>query len=174
MIGGYNLPNIADYEAKIAIKNALFFPRDEINYQTIPWGILTQPMLAQVGLTERQAKNRYVKDEILVLRQYFKTLATAQLTDEFTGICKIIVHCNGEILGASIFGSEARELINIIALAMSEKIKIDKLANLSPVYSSFSEIVEKTASEWKKQRLEHSRAQDFWDSVFHFLRNWNS
>ena len=174
VIGGYNLPNIADYEAKIAIKNALFFPRYEINYRAIPWGILTQPMLAQVGLTERQAKNRYVKDEILVLRQYFKTLISAQLTDEITGICKIIVHRNGEILGASIFGSQARELINIIALAISEKIKIDKLANLSPVYSSFSEIVEKTASEWKKQRLENSRSQDFWDSVFHFLRNWNS
>jgi len=174
VIGGYNLPNIADYEARIAIKNALFFPRDEINYQIIPWGILTQPMLAQVGFTERQVKNKYAKDEILVLRQYFKTLATAQLTDEFTGICKIIVRRNGEILGASIFGSQARELINIIALAMSEKIKIDKLANLSPVYSSFSEIIEKTASEWKKQRLENSRSQDFWDSVFHFLRNRNS
>ncbi|MEB3218796.1 MAG: NAD(P)/FAD-dependent oxidoreductase [Nostocales cyanobacterium 94392] len=172
VIGGFNLPNIADYEAKIAIKNALFLPRYEINYQVIPWGILSQPTLVQVGLTERQVKNRYAKDEILVLRQYFKTLATAQLTDEFTGICKIIVRCNGEILGASIFGSQARELINIIALAMTEKIKIDKLANLSPVYSSFSEIVEKTASEWKKQRLENSRSQDFWDSVFHFLRNF--
>ncbi|MBF2017445.1 MAG: NAD(P)/FAD-dependent oxidoreductase [Rivularia sp. T60_A2020_040] len=174
VIGGFNLPNIADYEAKIAIKNALLFPRYEINYRAIPWGILTQPMLTQVGLTERQAKNRYVKDEIFVLRQYFKILISAQLTDETTGICKIIVHRNGEILGASIFGSEARELINIIALSMSEKIKIEQLANLSPVYSSFSEIVEKTASEWKKQRLENSRAQDFWDSVFHFLRNWNS
>ncbi len=169
-IGGYNLPNIANYEARIAIKNALLFPRYEINYQAIPWGILTQPMLAQVGLTQRQAENLY-GNEILVLRQYFKTLASAQLTDETTGICKIIVRRNGEILGAALLGSQARELINIIALAIVEKIKIDKLANLSPVYSSFSEIVEQTASEWKKQRLESRKSQDFWDSVFHFLRS---
>jgi pyruvate/2-oxoglutarate dehydrogenase complex dihydrolipoamide dehydrogenase (E3) component len=171
VIGGYNLPNIANYEARIAVENALLFPRYKINYQAIPWGILTQPMVAQVGLTERQAKYRYGKNEILVLRQYFKTLASAQLTDETTGICKIIVRRNGEILGAALLGAEARELINIIALAIAEKIRIHKLANFSPVYSSFSEIIEQTALEWKKQRLETSRSQDFWDSVFHFLRS---
>lgn len=171
VIGGYNLPNIASYEARIAIKNALFFPKYKINYQAIPWGILTQPSLMQVGLTERQAKNRYGGNEILVLRQYFKGLAAAQLIDETTGICKIIVRRNGEILGASLFGAEARELINLIAIAIAQKIKINALANLSPVYSSFSEIVEKTAWEWHKQRLENQHLQDFWDSIFLFLRN---
>lgn len=171
VIGGYNLPNIASYEAKIAIKNALFLRKNEINYRAIPWGILTQPTLAQVGLTETQAKNRYDQNDILVLRQYFKTLASAQLTDETTGICKIIVRRNGEILGASILGAEARELINVIALAMAEKIKINKLANLAPVYSSFSEIIEQTAWEWNKQRFESKRLQDFWDGIFYFLRS---
>lgn len=171
VIGGYNLPNIANYEAKIAIKNALFFHKYKINYRAIPWGILTHPPFAQVGLTERQAKNRYSKNEVLVLRQYFKTLATAQLTDETTGICKIIVRRNGEILGASLLGAEARELVNIIALAIAEKIRINKLANLSPVYSSFSEIIEQTAWEWNKQRFENRRLQDFWDGIFYFLRN---
>jgi pyruvate/2-oxoglutarate dehydrogenase complex dihydrolipoamide dehydrogenase (E3) component len=171
VIGGYNLPNIASYEAKIAIKNALFLPKYKINYRAIPWGILTQPTLAQVGLTETQAKNRYDGNDILVLRQYFKTLVSAQLTDETTGICKIIVRRNGEILGASILGAEARELINVIALAMAEKIKINKLANLAPVYSSFCEIIEKTAWEWNKQRFESKRLQDFWDGIFYFLRS---
>ncbi|MEO0843843.1 MAG: mercuric reductase, partial [Cyanobacteria bacterium J06643_5] len=171
VIGGYNLPNIANYEAKIAVKNALFFSKNKINYQFIPWGISTQPTFAQVGLTERQARNRYDKNDILVLRQYFKNLASAQLTDETSGICKIIVRRNGEILGASLLGAESQELINIIALAISERIKINKLANLSPVYSSFSEIIEQTAWEWNKQKFENTRLQDFWDSVFYFLRN---
>ncbi|MBV6621829.1 MAG: NAD(P)/FAD-dependent oxidoreductase [Rivularia sp. (in: Bacteria)] len=171
VIGGYNLPNIADYEAKIAVKNALLFPRYKINYRAIPWGILTQPGLAQVGLTQRQAKNRYGKNDVLILRQYFKAIATAQFTDETTGICKIIVRRNGEILGASLLGAEAKELINVIALAIAEKIKINKLANLSPVYSSFSEIIEQTAWEWSKQKFENARLQDFWDGVFYFLRN---
>ncbi|MEM9924247.1 MAG: NAD(P)/FAD-dependent oxidoreductase [Cyanobacteria bacterium P01_D01_bin.50] len=173
VIGGYNLPNIANFEATIAIKNALFFPRYKINYQAIPWGILTNPNLVQVGLTEREVKRRYPRQEILILRQYFKILPTAKLRDETTGICKIVVRRNGEILGASLLGAESRELVNIIALAISQKIKINVLANLSPVHSSYSEIVEKTAWEWNKQRLEDRRTQDFWDSFFHFFRNYN-
>ena len=171
VIGGYNLPNIANHEARIAIKNALLFPKYQINYGVIPWGILTQPNFAQVGLTEMQAENRYGRNEILVLKQYFKTLVSAQLRDKTTGICKIIVRRNGEILGACLFGTQAKELINIIALAIAEKIKIKNLTNLSPVYSSFSEIIEQTAWEWNKQKLENPRLQDFWDSIFYYFRS---
>lgn len=81
---------------------------------------------------------------------------------------------NGEILGASILGAEAGELINLIALAMSQKIKVKDLANLSPVYPSFSEILEQAAREWSKKRLNSNIAlQEFLEGFFHFRRNWN-
>ncbi len=149
VIGGYDCPNIAYYEAKIALQNALFSPRFKVNYQCVPWAILTHPTVAQVGLTEVQAKRRYNHNEIIVLRQLFKTLAAAQLRDETTGICKLIVLRNGDILGASILGAEARELINIIALAITQKIKVHHLATLSFVSPSFSEIIEQTAREFR-------------------------
>jgi pyruvate/2-oxoglutarate dehydrogenase complex dihydrolipoamide dehydrogenase (E3) component len=174
VIGGYEFANIANYEAKIALNNALFFPRLRLNYRSIPWAIFSVPMLAQVGLTETQAKRQFSRDEVLVLRQYFKTVATAQIRDETTGMCKLIVLRNGEILGASILGAEAGELINLIALAMSQKIKVNHLANLSPVYPSFSEILQQTAREWSKQRLNKNVAlQEFLEGFFHFRRNWN-
>lgn len=174
VIGGYDFANIANYEAKIALNNALFFPRLQVDYRSIPWAIFSVPMVAQVGLTEAQAKRLFSQDEVLVLRQYFKTVAAAQIRDETTGICKLIVLKNGEILGASILGAEAGELINLIALAMSQKIKVKDLANLSPVYPSFSEILEQAAREWSKQRLNSNIAlQEFLEGFFHFRRNWN-
>ncbi|MEH1845491.1 MAG: NAD(P)/FAD-dependent oxidoreductase [Nostoc sp.] len=174
VIGGYDFANIANYEAKIALNNALFFPRLKVNYHSIPWVMFSVPMVAQVGLTEAQAKRQFSRDEVLVLRQYFKTVAAAQLQNETTGICKLIVLHNGEILGASIFGAEAGELINLIALAMSQKIKIKDLANLFSVYPSFSEILEETAREWSKQKLNSNLAlQEFLEGFFHFRRNWN-
>ncbi|QMS91115.1 NAD(P)/FAD-dependent oxidoreductase [Nostoc edaphicum CCNP1411] len=174
VIGGYDFANVANYEAKIALNNALFFPRLQVNYRSIPWAMFSVPMLAQVGLTEAQAKCQFRRDEVLVLRQYFKTVAAAQLRGETTGICKLIVLRNGEILGASILGLEAGELINLIALAMSQKIKVKDLANLSPVYPSFSEILEQTAREWSKQKLNSNIAmQEFLEGFFHFRRNWN-
>jgi pyruvate/2-oxoglutarate dehydrogenase complex dihydrolipoamide dehydrogenase (E3) component len=174
VIGGYEFPHIANYEARIAIKNALFLPWNKVNYSCIPWGVFSQPMLAQVGMTEAQAKRQYHQDEILVLRQYFKTLAAAQIQEETTGICKFIVRRNGEILGASILGAEAIELINVIALAIAKKIKIDRIANLSPISVSFSEILEKTANEWNQQMFQsNTMLQEFLESFFHFRRDWN-
>ncbi|MEH1822750.1 MAG: NAD(P)/FAD-dependent oxidoreductase [Nostoc sp.] len=174
VIGGYDFANIANYEAKIALNNALFFPRLRVNYCSTPWAIFSVPMLAQVGLTEAQAKRQFGRDEVLVLRQYFKTVVAAQLRDETTGMCKLIVLRNGEILGASILGEEAGELINLIALVISQKIKVKDLANLSPVYPSFSVILEQTAKEWSKQKLNSNIAlQEFLEGFFHFRRNWN-
>ncbi|MFN6567452.1 NAD(P)/FAD-dependent oxidoreductase [Dendronalium sp. ChiSLP03b] len=173
VIGGYDFGNVANYEAKIALKNALFFPRFPVNYQCIPWAIFSDPMLAQVGLTEAQAKRRFSRNEVLVLRQYYKSATIAQLRGDTTGICKLIVLRNGEILGATVLGTEARELINLIALAMSQKIPVKHLANLSAVYPSYSEILEQTAQEWSKHRLSNNALQDFLEGFFHFRRNWN-
>ena len=174
VIGGYDFPNVANYEARIAVKNALFFPRFTINYRCIPWGLNSHPRLAEVGLTPAQAKRQFRPDEVLVLRQYYKSIPAAQLRDETTGICKLIVHRNGEILGASILGEEASELINIIALAMSQKISVKHLASLCCVYPSFSQIIEDTARQWGQQRLNTNHAlQDFLEGFFHFRRDWN-
>ncbi|BAT52243.1 mercuric reductase [Nostoc sp. NIES-3756] len=174
VIGGYDLPNIANYEAKIALNNALFFPRLQVDYRPIPWAILSSPNLAQVGLTENQAKRQFNKQEVLILQHYYKLIAASQIRNEITGVCKLVVRRNGEILGATIFGAEARDLINIIALAISGKISIQNLANLSVVYPSFSEIIERTAHQFSQQRLNNSLTWQEWlDDFFQLRRNWN-
>jgi pyruvate/2-oxoglutarate dehydrogenase complex dihydrolipoamide dehydrogenase (E3) component len=139
VIGGYSGANISNYEAKIAVNNALHQPKLNVDYQSIPWGIATNPQIAQVGFTETQAK-RFYKDDVIVLQHQFKSVAAAQLQEETTGIYKLISRRNGQILGATIISSQARELINIIALAIAQKLEIDAIERLFPIYPSFSEI----------------------------------
>jgi pyruvate/2-oxoglutarate dehydrogenase complex dihydrolipoamide dehydrogenase (E3) component len=174
VIGGYDLANIANYEARIAVNNALFFPTSQVNYRCLPVAIFSQPMLARVGLTEKKAKQRYKNNELIVIREYFKTIAAAQIRNQTIGICKLIVLRNGEILGAEIFGAVAGELINLVALAMSQNLKIQQLENLSLVYPSFSEILEKCVTKWHNQKL---NSNIFWQELregfFHFRRDWN-
>lgn len=138
VIGGYPFANIADYEAKIAVNNALSSRKLKVNYQSIPWAIFSQPQVAQVGLTATKAQHFY--SDVVVLQQYFKTVAAAHLQAELTGTCKLVVRRNGEILGATIVGSQATELINIISLAIAQKIELNALSWLAPIYPSFSEI----------------------------------
>ncbi len=174
VIGGYDFINVAKYEARIALNNALFLPHSQVNYRCIPVAVFSQPMLAQVGLTEKKARQQYHQQEVLVVRQYFKTVAAAQIHNETTGICKLILLRNGKILGAEIFGAAAGELINIIALAMSQNLKIHQLENLSPIYPSFAEIIEKSVQEWHKQQLNTDNSRvEFIENFLHFRRDWN-
>ncbi len=139
VIGGYPGANISNYEAKIAVNNALFLPKLNVNYQSIPWGIATTPQIAQVGFTETQAK-RFYSNDVIVLQHYFKSVAAAQLKEETTGICKLIIRRNRQILGATIISPQAGELINIVALAIAQNLKLDAISHLFPIYPSFSEI----------------------------------
>lgn len=170
-IGGYHA-NIANYEASIALKNALFFPRFKVDYRRLPWVIFSDPQLARVGLTEVQARRIYNRD-VLVLRQDFKIVAAAQIKDEITGMCKLIVRRNGLILGAAIVGSQAGELINIIALAIAGGLKVDAIANLAPVYPSFSEILQQTAAQYHQAKLNSNpNLQNFLEGFFNFRRSF--
>jgi len=174
VIGGYDIQNIGNYEANIAVENALFFPRQTVNYQSVPWGIYSQPMVAQVGLTEIQAKKRYSQNQVLVFKQYFKTATAAQIQGQITGICKLMVLGNGKILGCSILGIQAGELINLIALAISQNIKIQDLEKLSPIYPSFSEILIETALAWNRHRINQNHGlQELLISFFNYRRDWN-
>jgi len=174
VIGGYQFASIANYEARIALKNALFFPVFKVDYRSVPWAIFSDPVLARVGLTETQARRRYSHD-VLVLRQYFKTVAAAQLKDEITGVCKLIVLHNGEILGATFVGAQAEELIHVIALAISQRLKVGALAQIVPVYPSMSEIFVSLAAAWHEQRLtSNTRLQNLILSFFNLRRSWTS
>lgn len=172
VFGGYQFAHIAQYEASIALKNALFIPIFKVDYRGIPWAIFSDPQLAQVGLTEVQARRRYGKD-VFVVRQYFKTLDKAQLLGETTGFCKIVGRQNGEILGASIVGPDASELIGAIALAIRHKIKVNAIANLPHASPTLSEITHKTVMEWQRQRLSRNKTlHNFLEGFFNLRRNW--
>ncbi|MEB3827310.1 dihydrolipoyl dehydrogenase family protein [Phormidium sp. CCY1219] len=154
LAGGYPLLNIAEYEAQIAVKNALFWPTRTVDYRGIPWSFNTLPPLARVGFTEAQAKRRY--PDVIILRQYPKNTLSAQLHGEIIGLCKLVVRRNGELLGAHLVGSHARELIHPFALAIQTKTKIQAIASLSPICPSRSEIIAQTAQLWQQQRFQRN------------------
>lgn len=170
-VSRYGLQFAGNHQAEIAVKNALFLPIFKVKYAWIIWGLQTDPQLARVGLTEAEAIKEYGED-LLVLRQYFKSFAASIISGETTGFCKIIVRRNGEILGAVVVGDQARELIYPLALAMREKVKVQALAELGGVSPAFSEIISQTAAEWGRLRLAGNRGlQDFLEGWFNWRRS---
>lgn len=177
VLGGYSLPHIAEYEANIVLKNALFLPWFKTDYTYLPWAILTQPNLARVGMTENQARQRY-GDDICIIRQFWKNTTQAQITGKTTGLCKFLILPNGEIIGVHLVGENAAELISAIALMMKSKIKLSKNAirgllkvDFPYVYPSFAEILQQTATAYQQQKLANGQNWRNWlETWFDLLR----
>ena len=174
LIGGYALPNVTRYEVNLILKNTLFLPWYKTNYHTLPWAIFIQPNLARVGLTQHQARQQYGND-IYIIREYFRDLTQAQILDRTSGVCKLIVRENGEILGCCIVGDRAAELIPIVALMIQHKIKLDRnpmrgLTSISipTIYPSMAEILEHSSQNFYHQKLRRN------PKLLNRLRSWFS
>ena len=162
LIGGYSLPSIARQEVNIILKNTLFLPWYQINYHAVPWSILTRPNFARVGLTERQAKERY-GDDVYAIAQYVKDTAQGQICDRTTGMSKLLVRSNGAIVGCSLACDRAGELIAVMALMIKHQIKLDSnpmrgLTSLSipTVYPGMAEILHNSCQEFYRQKLQRN------------------
>jgi len=172
VIGGYPLPHVAKYEARIALRNALFWPIFRVKYRSIPWAVFSDPELARVGLTEAEAKRCYGQ-QIQVLRTFYKDNQRSRMRGETTGFCKIIVKRNGTILGAHLVGPVAAEGVHGIALAMQQRLKIKALADLVHISPTFAEANFKTAAEWELQRLKNPFLQDLLEGIFNLRRSFH-
>jgi pyruvate/2-oxoglutarate dehydrogenase complex dihydrolipoamide dehydrogenase (E3) component len=144
--GGPQFTHIALYHAGIVIRNALFRLPAKVDYRALPWVTYTDPELAQVGLTEPEA--RAGGDSVRVLRWHFAENDRAHTERDTAGLIKVIVGRNGRVLGASILGSGAGDLILPWALAISQRLKIGALANLIVPYPTRGEASKRAAGSY--------------------------
>jgi pyruvate/2-oxoglutarate dehydrogenase complex dihydrolipoamide dehydrogenase (E3) component len=130
-------------QADIAVHNALFFPPRSVNYHNLPECLFFSPPLARIGLSESEAR-QLLGNAYQVVRTNFKYNLKAQILDKTTGFLKIILGQSEEILGACIFGEQAEELIQIIALSIQQKLTFSSLKNLPSIPTSLGTILQES------------------------------
>jgi pyruvate/2-oxoglutarate dehydrogenase complex dihydrolipoamide dehydrogenase (E3) component len=118
----------------------------------IPWATYTDPELAQVGLTEAEARTKHGSRRVAVVRFPYEENDRAIATLRTTGLIKVMV-VNGRPVGASIVGAEAGELIGIWALAIANKLKMSAIANMIVPYPTLGEINKRAAGAYFSPRL---------------------
>jgi pyruvate/2-oxoglutarate dehydrogenase complex dihydrolipoamide dehydrogenase (E3) component len=142
--GGLQFTHVANYHAGLVIRNALFRLPVKVSTNHIPWVTYTDPELAHVGLTEAEAKQRY-GDTASVLRWPYHENDRAQAERRTQGLVKVVTGKGGRILGASIVGANAGELIVPWSLAISSKLKIKAFADTVMPYPTLSEVSKRAA-----------------------------
>jgi len=157
VIGGYQFTHVAGYHAGIVIQNALFRLPAKVSNKAIPWVTYTDPELAHVGLTEAAATANGELAE--VLRWSFAENDRAQAERVTEGKIKVIVGKRGKILGATIVGAHAGELILPWVLAVSQGIKVKAMASIIAPYPTLSEVSKRAAGSYFTPRLFNDRTR---------------
>jgi pyruvate/2-oxoglutarate dehydrogenase complex dihydrolipoamide dehydrogenase (E3) component len=136
--GGPQFTHVANYHAGLVVRNALFRLPVKVNYDQMPFVTYTDPELAQVGLTEAEARRR--RYAIRVLRWPFDENDRAQAERETKGYIKVITTKRGRILGTTIVGAGAGELIATWALAIAQRLNIRVFIGTVLPYPTLAEI----------------------------------
>lgn len=149
--GPYQFTHMAAYQAGIVIRNMLFKLPAKVDYRAVPWVTYTDPELAHVGMSETDAK--VAGKSVRVLRWSFEENDRAQAEKRTEGLIKVITEQNGRILGASIVGLHAGELIQPWVLAISQKMKIGTMAGMIAPYPTLAEVNKRIAGSFYTEKL---------------------
>jgi dihydrolipoamide dehydrogenase len=151
--GPYMFTHMASHQAWFAAVNALFgrFRKFKVDYSIVPWATFTDPEVARVGLNEQDARDQDIAYE--VTRYDIDDLDRAIADGEAHGFVKVLTSPGKDrILGATIVGYHAAELLAEFVLAMKHGIGLNKILATIHVYPTLGESNKFLASEWRKAR----------------------
>ena len=153
VIGGPQFSHLAGWQGFQAVRNALLPGNNTGTTEAMPHITFTSPEVAQIGLTEKVARNRFKAKDLLIKSFDISKVDRAVNEDDRLGLLKIIARSNGLILGASIVGERAGETITEIAVAMRNGLKLADLAATVHPYPTYSTGVQLLAT---KMAVEHA------------------
>ena len=140
------LAHYAAYQGVMAVQNMIGSHRQKADNLVVPVCIFTEPQIASVGLSEENAVAAGL--QIKVHKLDFRASAMARIVDEVEGFVKIISNQeNSQIIGASIIGPQATELISTLAVAISARLTINQIRGMIFAHPTFSELIRESLSE---------------------------
>lgn len=144
--GAPRFTHVADYQARLVLRNALFPFTSRARYDHIPAVTFTDPEIAHVGLTEQEARNRH-GNRVRVWSREYAELDRAVADGRRFGMVKLVANANGRLLGAHVLGAGADNLIAELTLALRHGITLDRIANTSHAYPTYAEAVRQAAEK---------------------------
>ncbi len=149
--GRYQFTHMSEHMGKVAASNAIFKIPLKIDTKHVPWATYTDPELAHVGARERDLKEKGVSYKVY---RFPYTKVDRAITDaEVTGMIKVFAKAwNGKILGATILGAAAGEMIGEYALAMRNGITLRQISDTIHPYPTYGLGVRRAADQWYAQK----------------------
>ncbi|WP_202319090.1 dihydrolipoyl dehydrogenase [Archaeoglobus neptunius] len=138
--GKHMFRHVANREAIVAYLNAFHNAKIKMDYSVVPHAVFCQPEVASVGMGEKQAVEKFGKENVLVGYEEFSSTGVG-IGLNLSGFAKVIVHRDGRILGAHIVGRSASVMIQEIVTAMSMGVHYRAITNALHIHPALSEVV---------------------------------
>ena len=167
--GKFQFTHMADYEAQIVLKNCfLFYPfTTKADYSVVPWTTFTEPEVARVGMIEKEAQKKY-GDSIDVYKVPFARNDRALAEGDSSGFAKLVLKGN-KILGVTLVGIHAGELLSEFTVAMKNNLSIDDLNKAIHVYPTLAKITQALGTEKTIEGLKKDWVQKWFGR---YLKIW--
>jgi len=165
--GPYQFSHMAEYQAVIAVGNALFPFKRNVDYIAVPWCTFTDPEVARVGLTEDEARAKYAG--IKVYRSAYSGNDRAVTDAEEQGFAKVITDKKGFILGAHIVGANAGDIIHEYVFAKANKLKIGSLSSTIHIYPTLAQVVKRSADQYYTEMMDKAWIKSLFRLLLKFL-----
>lgn len=165
--GGLQFTHVAGWHAGIVIRQAVLGLPAKADPRAIPRATYTDPELAQVGLTEAEARKAH-GDAVTVVRAEFAHNDRALAEAKAAGLIKVMV-VKGRPVGASIVGPQAGELIGLWALAISANLKMSAIAGMVAPYPTLGEVSKRAAGAYFSPKLFENPALK---RLVRFVQRW--
>lgn len=169
--GPYQFTHMASFQAWFASLNAMLggLWRSRVNYKVVPWATFTDPEVARVGLSEQEARDQGVEYE---LTRYEMDHHDRSLADgEAHGFIKVLTEPGKDrILGVTIVGYHAGELIGEFVFAMTHGMGLKKISAVTHIYPTLLEANKFAANAWRNERLPE-KYFPYLKKFFAWLRN---
>jgi pyruvate/2-oxoglutarate dehydrogenase complex dihydrolipoamide dehydrogenase (E3) component len=150
--GRYQFTHMADFMARLVIKNALFFGRDKVSDLLVPWATYTDPEVAHVGLYEKDLSDRNIA--FSTVTREFKDVDRSIVDGQAKGFVKILLaKGKDKILGATIVGDHAGDLISEISVAIQGGMGLGRLAGVIHPYPTTAEAIRQCGDAYNRERL---------------------
>jgi pyruvate/2-oxoglutarate dehydrogenase complex dihydrolipoamide dehydrogenase (E3) component len=167
--GKFQFTHMADYEAQIVLQNCfLFFPlTTKADYRVVPWTTFTEPEVARVGMIESEARKKFGND-VKVYQVPFSHNDRAQAEGDPKGFAKLVLK-GKKILGVTIVGPHAGELLSEFTVAMKHNLSLADLNKAIHVYPTLAKITQALGTESTIEGLKKPWVQKWFRR---YLRIW--
>jgi len=168
VVGPYQFTHMAGQQARAVIQNALLPLKTRMDYRVVPWATFTEPEVARVGLSEEEAAAQGVAHR--VIKVPLAGIDRAVCDGDTEGFLKILTPPGRDgILGATLVGPHAGDLLHEVVLAMRARLRLRDIASTVHIYPTLAEVFRRAADEARKESFT-PRLQKWFAAYFRWRR----